>query len=183
MNPKLSKRSLNELDGSNVGGPGESVDDLFMKARNHFQAASDDLNKLLKLLQSDYKGVQSSPVAASIKVAADAVDEMDALSQSWQEEAQKAKEAAAKEQASAPVPGMLNGPPPQFGAITPESRRHRRPSLDECLALINNRGNDASFDARPYVRDRLVFEKPKSLRQLTKESVFNFDKFFGEDIE
>lgn len=40
-----------------------------------------------------------------------------------------------------------------------------------------------AFDARPYVKDKLHFERPKSLQELAKQTTFEFDKFLPGDDE
>lgn len=161
---ELAPDAAPEVPGKQAPSPaGGNVDKLFYGARHHLQQAQKMFHDLLELLQNGHQGVDSAPVADCYKATAESIDTMDQLAKKWQEEAQKA-----------------NAPNP--GAVTAGRVRQGMP-LQECLRVIAGRADDVSFDDRPYVQERLHFERPRSLQDLQRETVFDFSRFLPEGDE
>lgn len=164
---KMTEASADKPQTQNVQHA--DVDSLFSKAIEHLQGAGEQLNALMTLLQKNYHGtIDSAPVAKCIEATASSHDAMGTLAAKWREEAEKAKEVNSRA-------GSLNT------GIMNLTTGHKRKGLTikESLEILSRKHMIESFDERPFVKDKLYFQKPKTLNELQKNITFDFDKFLA----
>lgn len=177
------RRSLNELaDEATPKGSSPQdaagVDKLFNGARQNLINAQEQLEKLVKYLQANNFAKLAPAVADCWRTTIQSVADMHQMADDWQEQAQKEMEKANKQQGA--QPGSLNTGITNLQ--TAGKQRQGRP-LEECLLIMRDGIGRVTFDDRPYVKEKIFFEKPLSMEQIQRETVFDFDRFLDPEQE
>lgn len=175
-----TRRSLNELANEQTETPQDTagVDKLFNGARQNLINAQEQLEKLVKFLQANNFAKLAPAVADCWRTTIQSVADMHQMADDWQEQAQKEMEKADKQRGT--NPGSLNTGITNL--TTGKSRSGR--TIQECLTIIREaHARPVLFDGRPYVKDKIFFERPKSLEDFQKETHFDFGKFLDADPE
>ena len=152
------------------------VDKLFNGARQNLINAQEQLEKLVKYLQANNFAKLAPAVADCWRTTIQSVADMHQMADDWQEQAQKEMEKASKQA----QPGSLNT---GITNLTTGLARKGR-TLGECLQVIREAervaDEELSFDTRPYVKEKVFYEKPRSLQDLQRETNFEFDRFLDD---
>lgn len=170
----MNSRKRINLNETPTAPDASGVDELFNGARQNLIQAQEQLEQLVKFLQDNNFAKLAPAVADCWRTTIQSVADMHAMADDWKELAEKELEKASKQGSQ---PGSLNT------GITNLTTGFRREGLtiSECLSVIKAADEKpVTFDDRPYVKNKLFYEKPKSLSQLQKETKFDFGRFMTD---